>query len=140
MADLIYEEVALFGICVLLGMGLACIYDGIRIFRLLFRHWEWILDLEDLAYWILTAWLVFATLFRYNRGTLRGYAFLGMFLGVIVYMLTISRLLMYIVHKLLPGWERCRHFLGKPFVLLRTHMRKSLKKTVAGVKMALKGR
>ncbi len=140
MAELIYDEIQLFLICLMLGAALALVYDGIRIFRLLIPHKDWVVDVEDLIYWVFTAWMVFHTLFYYNQGMLRGYAFLGMFLGMLVYMLTVSRLLLFIARKLLPYWEKIRSKLRKPLVILQEKMRKSLKNIAAEVKMAMKSR
>lgn len=140
MADLIYDEMELFAVCLLLGAVLAFVYDGVRVFRLLFHHFAWVVDLEDLLYWIFTGWLVFRTLFYFNRGALRGYAFLGLFLGVLLYVLTVSRLFLFLAGKLLPYWDKGRNCVAKPFVLLRNFVRKALKNAVTEVKMAIKGR
>ncbi len=140
MAGLIYDEVELFVICLLLGMVLAFFYDGIRILRLFFKHKDWLVDLEDLFFWLFTAWMAFRTLFIYNRGALRGYAFMGMFLGVVIYALTLSRLLLFIAEKLVPYWTKGKKIFQKPFVLLFRLVRKSLKNMVTEVKIAVKGR
>lgn len=140
MAELIYDEMQLFVVCLALGACLACVYDGIRIFRLLFYHWDWVVDVEDLIYWIFTAWMVFRTLFYYNQGMLRGYAFLGMFLGMLIYVLTISRILLCGIRKLLPFWKRAQSKLQKPLAICKGKMRKALKNIAAEVKMAMKSR
>ena len=140
MADLIYDEMTLFGICLLLGAGLAFVYDIIRILRILVPHHDAIVDIEDLAFWMFTAWMVFRTLFIYNRGALRAYAFFGMFLGVIVYALTISRVLLHIVRKIVPYIKGFISFLLKPLVILKGYIRKTLKNIVAEVTIAVKGR
>ena len=140
MAWLIYDEVKLFGICFVLGMILAFIYDLFRIFRMLIRHSDFLVDLEDLIYWLITAWMVFQTLFQYNQGALRGYAFLGMFLGVLFYALTISRILLFIVRKVLPLWDKVKGRIKGPFSKCYMMARKTLKNKVLEVKMAIKGR
>lgn len=140
VAELIYNEVELFAVCLLLGMVLAFLYDGIRILRLLFTHKDWMVDLEDLSFWIFTAWLVFRTLFIYNRGALRGYAFLGMFLGVVFYALTLSRFFLFLAGKVVPYWTKGKELLRKPFVFLFHFIRKTLKNMAADVKIAVKGR
>lgn len=140
MADLIYEEVELFVVCLLLGGFLAMVYDGIRIFRMIVRHGEVVVDIEDLLFWLFTAWMVFRTLFYYNRGALRGYAFIGMFLGVLLYTLTISRMLLFVAHKMVPIFRRGWNFATKPWRYLKEKLRKSLKKAAAEVKMAVKSR
>lgn len=140
MAGLIYSEMRLFGICFLLGMALGLLYDIFRIFRMLIPHKNIFVDLEDLIYWVLTAYLVFRTLFQFNEGKLRGYAFLGMFLGVLIYTLTMRQLLLLIVKKLLPFWIKGMGFAKKPFKRLAGYIRKALKNMVLEVKMAIKSR
>lgn len=140
MADLIYDEAKLFFVCLLLGVLLAFIYDSVRILRLFLSHKNWVIDLEDLLFWIFTAWLVFRTLFIYNRGALRGYAFLGMFLGVLIYVLTLSRLLLYLAEKIVPYWIRFKKLLKRPFIIVGQFTIKGLKNMMADVKMAVKGR
>lgn len=140
MADLIYDEAHLFVVCMSLGALLALVYDGLRILRLLFQHKDWLVDIEDLVYWIFTAWLVFRTLFHYNQGVLRGYAFLGMFLGVLVYLLTISRLLMRVAKCILPYWDIVKFYGKRPLVAVTVWFRKSLKNIASQVTMAIKGR
>lgn len=140
MAALIYDEVELFLVCLVLGMVLAFIYDCVRIFRLFFRHKDWLVDIEDLAFWLFTAWLVFRTLFLYNRGALRGYAFFGMFLGVMLYALTLSRLLLFLIGKIVPYWKNFINLIRKPFVIFNRFLRKMLKNITTEVKMAVRGR
>ena len=140
MAELIYDEMTLFGICMLLGAALSFVYDVIRSFRLFVPHLDVFVDIEDLSFWMFTAWMVFRTLVIYNRGALRAYAFIGMFLGVIIYSLTLSKLLLYIVHKMVPYWKKLFKLLGKPFVFMGKFARKTLKNIAAEVKIAVKGR
>lgn len=140
MADLIYDEMLLFTVCLLLGVALALLYDVVRVLRMLFHHWDWLVDLEDLLYWVFTGWSVFQTLFYFNRGALRGYAFLGLFLGVLLYTLTFSRLVLFLIRKLLPYWNKGKGFLVKPFTIIHNFLRKTLKNIVSDVKMAIRGR
>jgi spore cortex biosynthesis protein YabQ len=140
MAALIYDEMELFLVCMLLGAVLAFSYDVIRILRMLVSHKSWIVDVEDLAFWLVTAWLVFRTLFVFNRGTLRGYAFLGLFLGFLCYELTVSRVLLWFAGKILPYWNKGKVLLRRPFVRMGGCVRKGLKNIRAQVKMALKSR
>ncbi|MCM1181385.1 MAG: spore cortex biosynthesis protein YabQ [Clostridium sp.] len=140
MASFIYDEAHLFLACMLLGAALALLYDGIRIIRMLVHHRDFVVDIEDLCFWLFTAWMVFCTLFAYNRGALRGYAFLGLFLGFLLYALTVSRKLLNVAAKIVPYWRRGSTFLRKPFAFLGRHVRKGLKNIQTQVKMAIKGR
>lgn len=140
MADLIYDEMTLLGICLLLGAFLAFLYDLIRILRLLIPHKDVIVDIEDLAFWIFTAWMVFKTLVVYNRGALRAYAFIGMFLGVVIYAFTLSKLLLKFFRLITPYWKKCFRIIISPVTYLIGFIRKMLKNIVTEVKIAIKGR
>ncbi len=140
MATLIYDEAWLFVICFLLGIRLAFCYDIIRLLRLFVHHKNWVIDLEDLLFWLFTAWQVFETLFRYNRGALRAYAFLGMFLGVLFYMPTLSKIILKLAGWIVPYWEKTLLFCGKPIQRLKGYIRKLLKNITTQVKMAIKSR
>lgn len=140
MADLIYDEMTLFGICLLLGAFLAFLYDLIRILRLLIPHKDVIVDIEDLVFWIFTAWMVFKTLVVYNRGALRAYAFIGMFLGVVIYAFTLSKLLLKFFRLITPYWKKCFRIIISPVTYLIGFIRKMLKNIVTEVKIAIKGR
>ena len=140
MADLIYDEMTLFGICLLLGAFLAFLYDLIRILRLLIPHKDVIVDIEDLAFWIFTAWMVFKTLVVYNRGALRAYAFIGMFLGVVIYAFTLSKLLLKFFRLITQKKKKCFRIIISPVTYLIGFIRKMLKNIVTEVKIAIKGR
>lgn len=140
MADLIFDELRLFGICLAVGAMIALIYDLVRIIRLLIPHRDFMVDIEDLAFWMFTAWLVFRTLFTYNRGSLRAYAFLGMFLGVIIYGLTFSKIVMFMVRKIVPYWKGFISFLCRPVKKFQNSLRKMLKNMATQVTIAIKGR
>lgn len=68
------------------------IYDLLRIIRRIVPHGVWAVALEDVAYWITTALLVFQLLYRENDGAVRGYALLAVAVGMMLY------------HQTLSGW------------------------------------
>ena len=140
MSGVIYEEVTLFLVCLLLGTVLGIFYDGFRVLRLFVPHKNWVVDVEDLLFWVGTAWLVFRTLFYYNQGVLRAYAFVGILVGVVLYYLTVSKILLFLAKKMLPFWNRVLYWMRKPFVFIREFLQKTLKNMITEVKMALKGR
>lgn len=140
MTELIHEEITLFGICMVLGASLAFVYDVVRILRMLIPHKDIVVDIEDLVFWVFTAWKVFSTLVVYNHGTLRAYAFLGMFLGVVIYAMTLSKLIIFIVGKIVPYWKKCFSILFYPLGIIKGTTRKMLKNVVTEVKIAIKGR
>ncbi len=86
----------LFGMALLWGGGLCLAYDILRIFRRLIRHRGWMINGEDVLYWLAAAAVFYSLLFRYNQGEIRIFIVLGMIFGGVFYLLTISRVFVHL--------------------------------------------
>ncbi len=74
-------------------MILRSIYDFFLIFRDTVKHgYVWI-NIEDIIYWIFCSLVVFAMMYRENQGTPRGFAIIGTFLGMFIYHIGPSKLI-----------------------------------------------
>lgn len=80
--------------CVLGGMIIAFIYDVFRIRRKAIKASNIIVYFEDFIYWILVALVLFAVVYLSNDGELRGYLFIGTVIGIILYSLLLSKIIM----------------------------------------------
>lgn len=80
--------------CVLGGMIIAFIYDVFRIRRKAIKTSNVIVYFEDFIYWILVALVLFAVVYLSNDGELRGYVFIGAFIGIVLYSLLLSKIIM----------------------------------------------
>ncbi|HPU41267.1 MAG TPA: spore cortex biosynthesis protein YabQ [Acetivibrio clariflavus] len=80
--------------CVLGGMIIAFIYDIFRIRRKTIKSGNLIVYFEDFIYWILVALVLFAVVYVSNDGEIRGYLFIGALIGIILYSLLLSRIIM----------------------------------------------
>jgi len=80
--------------CVLGGMIVAFIYDIFRVRRKTIKSSNLIVYFEDFIYWIIVALVLFAIIYRSNEGELRGYVMLGVAIGIILYALILSRIVM----------------------------------------------
>jgi len=85
MVSSVYWEWSLLMYAIKLGIKMAFVYDGIRIFRLLISHQNFWISIEDLFYWIYVTVIMFRTQLEYSDGVLRGFAILGMAIGMITY-------------------------------------------------------
>ena len=90
--SLIVEQVYIFFYAVLAGGILAFLYDILRIKRRAIKTNVVILSLEDMIYWLLSAIIVFLTVYNSNDGQMRGFIFIGNILGVTLYLSLFSRL------------------------------------------------
>ena len=76
------------------GMAVAFVYDLFRIIRKAVKTGNMVTYVQDLLYWLITAIIMFMTIYYSNDGELRGFLFLGAFIGVILYGLLFSRIIM----------------------------------------------
>ena len=88
----IYEELALLSCFFLIGVFLAASYDVLRILRGIIPHGTFLINLEDLIYWIYVAVVVFVELYDKNDGRLRGYVFGGLLAGMVIYACSFGRI------------------------------------------------
>lgn len=87
----IFHELDFFAASFILGVILVLVYDWLRIFRHIVRHGTVWISLEDLCYWIGSAFAIFAMLYRKNDGLIRGFSIGGVVLGMVLYNQFISR-------------------------------------------------
>lgn len=76
------------------GMAIALVYDIFRIFRKAVKTGSVITYVQDLLYWLIVAAIMFLTIYYSNDGELRAYLFIGTFIGVVLYALLFSRIIM----------------------------------------------
>ena len=76
------------------GMAIALVYDIFRIFRKAVKTGRLITYAQDLLYWFIVAIIMFMTIYYSNDGEIRVYLFIGAALGVTLYTLLFSRMIM----------------------------------------------
>lgn len=81
----LYKELQLFVLSVIFGAAILFFYDFFRILRRLIPHSTAAVAIQDLLFWIVTGFSIFALLYRYNNGSIRGYCILGMGFGMVAY-------------------------------------------------------
>ena len=90
-----FEQLRSFFIFILLGIVISIIFDVFRILRKAIKTSDMATYIEDIFFWIISGILILYTIFIFNNGVLRLYIFIGMFLGILLYMLSISK---YMIH------------------------------------------
>lgn len=85
------NQAYLFVIFIINGILVGILFDFFRILRKSFKTGDFITYIEDIIFWILTGILTLYFIFNYNDGEIRLYVFLGIILGILVYMLSISK-------------------------------------------------
>lgn|GEM_PF-148937 len=92
-------ELHFFLTAILWGIGLVFLYDILRILRRIIRHNYFFIGLEDIIYWTIAGVLIFHMMYQQNDGIIRGFAILGICLGMYLYHISLSELLVAIISK-----------------------------------------
>ncbi len=95
------REVMLFFQAACVGGVLLLCYDILVVFRKVIPHCKWLVAAEDILFWILAGFVLFAGIYRGNEGKLRNFLFLGSFLGFCLCRAAISPLFVSILVKIL---------------------------------------
>lgn len=73
------------------GIVIGVLFDIFRILRRSFKTADWLTTLQDILFWILAGFVILFSIFKFNNGEIRSYIFVGIALGVLIYMLTLSK-------------------------------------------------
>lgn len=91
MSQDIYIQSMGIGYAILWGIELSVIYDGISVCRVVIRHSNFFMSIQDFLYWIFCAIFVFEHLYEIGNGYMRWYMVLGIGIGMLFYKLTVSK-------------------------------------------------
>ena len=85
------EQLFSFFIFIIVGMIISLSFDIFRILRKVIKTTDIITYLEDVIFWIITMFIILISIFIFNNGELRLYIFIGMIIGIILYLIFISK-------------------------------------------------
>ncbi len=127
------EQASLFLFSVSLGFIIGFIYDIFRIIRFIFNHKKIWVQIEDALYWLISVFFVFLFLLKKNYGEVRFYMIVGVFLGMFLYFISISQLILSVSEKILKTiFFLIKTFLSillYPFICLYNILRVPVKKS-----------
>lgn len=87
---MITNQTNLFLIFTINGIIIGLLFDFFRILRKSFKTKDFVTYIEDILFWILTGFTILYSIFTFNNGEIRLFLFLGIILGIILYMLFLS--------------------------------------------------
>ena len=90
------SQVYTFLIFILYGASAGLLLDCFRVLRKSFKTSDIITYIEDIIFWIIIGISLVFTIFIFNDGEIRNYIFIGIALGVVAYMLLLSKYFMKI--------------------------------------------
>ena len=88
---MITNQAYLFLIFTLDGIIIGLLFDFFRILRKTIKTKDFITYLEDLIFWILAGTIILYSVFTFNNGEIRLYMFIAIMIGIITYMICISK-------------------------------------------------
>lgn len=114
-----YNQVYIFLIFIMNGLLIGLLFDTFRTIRKSFKTSNFVTDLQDIIFWIITGLLILYSLFKFANGELRGYIFIGLILGYILYLLAFSSIYMKISLTIFNFLKTTLYYiLIKPFALI----------------------
>jgi len=94
MEMVVMEDIASFGVSILMGLFIGVLFDLYRTFRYFSKPKKILSYIEDLLFWIIIVLIFFMLLVKTTNGILRGFIFIGFFCGGMLYMLLLSKFLL----------------------------------------------
>ena len=93
----------LYSFLIFVGIGIliVLIFDIFRIFRKSFKTTDIITTIEDIIFCVITGFILLYSIYKFNSGEIRLYIFLGITLGGVIYVLTISKFFIKISVKII---------------------------------------
>ena len=90
---MITNQAFLFLVFVVIGLIIGLLFDVFRILRISFKTKDFVTYIEDILFWIITGILVLYSIFIFNNGEIRLFIFIGIAIGVILYIMLFSSLI-----------------------------------------------
>ena len=90
---MVVNQAYLFLIFSLNGVFIGLLFDFFRILRKSFKTGNLITYIEDVLFWILTGISIIFCMYKFSMGQLRLFMFMGLCFGIILYMLTLSKII-----------------------------------------------
>ncbi len=85
------KQLYIFFIYIVSGVIVSMIFDIFRVLRKSIKTPNWITYIEDTIFWIIVGFILIWEIFTISYGELRAYIFIGLILGIVIYLITISK-------------------------------------------------
>ena len=100
------EQTLLFLTTVAAGVVMGFVYDLFRIIRKSFPHNSFMVQFEDVIYWVAVSFLMFYFMLHRNYGEIRFFSIVGAALGMVLYFCTLSVLIMKVAGVVIDVVQR----------------------------------
>lgn len=140
-------ETKLFLFSFLVGLVLGAVYDVLRVIRIVKKHHKAVIFIEDFSFIVFCAFWYFIFSTELARGQIRLFILIGMFIGFVIYLLTVGSITtrfasaIRTVYEKIESWFKCKIFTpiytnikGK-IVQIYISLRKRIKSRKKGLKV-----
>lgn len=98
---MVQNQAYLFLVFSLTGVVIGILFDFFRILRRTIKTGNIATYIQDILFWILTGILILYNIWYFNNGEIRVYMFLGIIIGTLIYMSTLSNIFVKLFTKIL---------------------------------------
>ena len=112
------EQLINFIYFIVTGIVLSVIFDIFRILRKTIKTSDIVTNIEDILFGIITGIIILISIFLFNNGELRLYIFLGIIMGITLYMIFISKYFIKINVVIINFIKKIIILTTKPFIFL----------------------
>ncbi len=132
------EQLISFVYFIIIGIVLSIIFDIFRIFRRTIKTSDIVTNIQDILFCIITGIIVLFSIFYFNNGQLRSYIFVGIIVGISVYMIFISKYFIKINVYIINLIKRLILILLKPFIIILNFTKKLFFKPISFIIINIK--
>lgn len=112
------EQLINFLYFIVTGIVLSIIFDIFRILRKTIKTSDIITNIEDILFGLITGIVMLISIFLFNNGEIRLYIFLGIIVGITLYMIFISKYFIKINVAIINFIKKIINWATKPFIFL----------------------
>ena len=98
---MVQNQAYLFLVFSLTGVEIGILFDFFRILRRTIKTGNIVTYIQDILFWILTGILVLYNIWYFNNGEIRVYMFLGIIIGTLIYVSTLSNIFVKLFTRIL---------------------------------------
>ena len=125
------EQLTNFIYFIITGMILGIVFDIFRILRRSFKTSDIITNIQDILFGLITGGIILSSVFLFNNGELRLYLFIGISVGILIYMLLISNCFIKVNVAIINFIKKAIILITKPFIILLKFIKKLFFKPIS---------
>lgn len=100
------NQIYCFFIFIVVGIVISILFDIFRILRKVFKTPDIVTYIEDIIFGVLAGIIIIYSIFKFNNGEIRSYLFVGILIGILSYLFTLSKFFIKFGDKILSFLKR----------------------------------